>query len=1186
MRCSNSNPDRCLIVGVGASAGGLPALRGLLGQLPTDAPAAFIVVQHLYPQHASVLAELLAKSTALPVEQIRDGTRVASGRVYVIPPNSTLTICNHVLKVHTPREDSFPINCFLESLAADQGAYAVCILLSGEGTDGTIGLRAIKEHGGMAMAQTLESAHNDPLLRSAIATGLVDSILPPEEMWARLQGYKTHLLTRAEGPGLLQAPQLTSIHDLLFRRSGHDFSLYKESTLLRRLERRMNLAHAHTGEQYIALLQREPAEIDALVRDLLVGVTEFFRDPDSFDYLSRYVIPQLFAGKASDDEVRAWVVGCASGEEAYSLAILLHEHQLTLSSPPKIRVFATDIDELRLARARRAAYPESIRDKVSADRLERFFTHTHGSYQVRREIREQCVFANHNVLQDAPFSRLDLIACRNVMIYLQADLQRKITPMFHFALRPEGFLFMGTAENVIGNRRYFWPVHSRYSVFRRTDVPSRLRVPIIVPPRNSTNPADLGRKPAMDLQQTTQRYQPACIVVSEAGEMISITGPAERYLDGQAGMLPGGNVFDAFTPSLRASLRVLLRRTVQSRERSAALNIGVLEAGGESRIHAVIEPVDVDGGERVYMLVLQEPVTGTTPATQIPPPLAGKGNHADHDGQDVVARLQGDLRSSQEQLQVAVEELSASQEHLRAVREEYQSSKEELEASREELQSYNEELQTLNCELNGKVTELDQAHNDIKNLLDSTRIATVFLTRDLRIRSFTPSAQRLFPLATSDIGRPITDLAALFEAPWLVDEIAAVLESESERHRDVRTSGDAQFRLAMLPYHANSSEVDGIVLTFNDVTELQETRQKAEQARVYAEDIVNTIRESLLVLDQDLRVVSANDAFYRSFGLRPEAAAGSLLWNVSNGMWDSPALRELLCDLLPSNTAMEDFLVKFESKEGGGRSFLLNARRVDHLELILLAMEDVTERQHTADKLREANARLTNFSYAMSHDLQEPLRMTISFSQLLARDYGSQLDVRANQYIEYAVQGAMQMESLLKGLREYWAAQNCASDDAAATEVRFTDANRAVADAIRLLSLSVAERGAVVNYDHLPTVAFDEISLTLLFQNLISNAIKYSREGEPPRIDISAERSGDAWRFAVRDNGIGIEAEYLEVIFQPFKRLHGPEIPGTGLGLTNARSLVDACGGTLMVESIHGQGSTFYFTIPEPKVSA
>src|SRR5579862_3039476 len=541
-----------LIVALGASAGGLEPLETFFRHMPPDAGFAFVIVQHLAPDHPTALPELLARHTAMPVEEAKNRTQVVPDHVYVIPPNATLTIQEGVLRVTPPAEARgvrTPIDAFFGSLADDRSENAVCIMLSGTGTDGTLGLRAIKEHGGMALAQSLESAKYDSILRSAISTGLVDHVLPVEEMPGRIQEYAAHLVS-FNGNGKAQSireqlgAHMGKIHAILRRRIGHDFSQYKESTVARRLERRMKALQIETVEQYVEQLTRLPEEADRLFNDLLIGVTHFFRDPDAFESLRQNVIPKLFAGKGSADQVRACVVGCATGEEAYSICILLREYATAWANPPKIQVFATDIDEQALSFARKGRYPESIAEHVSADRLQRFFTKEENAWQVNRELREVCLFSNHSFIKDPPFSRLDLISCRNVMIYLGQELQQKIITLFHYALRSGGFLFLGPAKTAISQRELFETVDKKHRIFQRKESLPR---PAVAFPLADIDRPKLpgGAMPESDDRELPkrlervilQRYRPACVAVKENGDAVFISGRLGRYLELPTGSL-------------------------------------------------------------------------------------------------------------------------------------------------------------------------------------------------------------------------------------------------------------------------------------------------------------------------------------------------------------------------------------------------------------------------------------------------------------------------------------------------------------------------------------------------------------------------------------------------------------------------------------------------------------------------
>jgi two-component system CheB/CheR fusion protein len=1167
------SPQEFLIVAIGASAGGLEPLEKFFTHMPADAGMAFAVVQHLAPDHESALAQLLGKYTRMPVEQVQDHTRVGPDHVYIIPPNATLTINDGVLELAAPaqpRGQRTPIDSFFSSLAHDRGQNAVCIMLSGTGSDGTRGLKAIKEYGGMAIAQTLESARYDAILRSAIGTGLVDHILPVEQMPAKLIEYAAHLASIDGGSQGVRdqiGAHIGKIHRLIKRRAGHDFSQYKEGTIARRLERRMRALQIETVPQYIGVLENRPEEADQLFNDLLIGVTQFFRDPEAFECLAREVVPQLFEGKDSDGQVRVCVVGCASGEEAYSIAILLCEYAATIMSAPKIQIFATDIDERGLETARKGRYPESIAEHISAARLERFFVKQDSAYQVKREVRERCIFSNHSFIKDPPFSRLDLISCRNVMIYVSADLQQKMVPLFHYALRRGGYLFLGPSENVTAHGELFRPIDKKYRIFQRKESLPRpvVQFPLAdiahPPARDDGKPPEEERNLTKRLERLIlQRFRPACVAAKENGDSVYFSGPIYRYLEQPTGG-PDTNVMNMARQGLRGPLRSLLHRAATSHEK-AETRVS-LEA---AQVHVTVEPLAEFRDAPLFMITFEETNTGPSLPAQAFAPGA----------EETIRNLENELRSAQEHSQTAREELETTNEELQSANEEYQSTNEELETSKEELQSFNEELETVNAELNRKVGELDGANSDLQNLLNSTQIATIFLDLELHIKNFTPAAGAVFRLIPGDIGRPITDLAAHFVERDLEQDIREVLRTLEARERQLNAPRGQSYQMRILPYRTVNNAIEGVVVTFLDVSKIRAAERQALAAQAYAESIVETVREPLIVLDSGLRVKSANKAFYQTFQVLEESTVGKIVDELGDRQWDIPELRRLLTEILPLKRSVRDYLVEHDFQSVGHRVMLLNARQIDgqnaDASLILLSIDDITE---TREELLRLNADLKHIAYATSHDLQEPLRMVVSYTQLLAREYKGKLDAQADQFIAYAVNGARRMESLLRNLREYWSVNEHWKEHPTPVEC-----NAALDKAVANLDRALQDSRARITRETLPVVMAEETPLVLLFQNLVGNAIKYRRTGEAPEIHISAQRNDGMWRFSIRDNGIGIDPQYLDTIFVPFKRLHGPEeYSGSGLGLAICKKIVEHAGGHLWAES-GGRGATFHFTIP------
>jgi two-component system, chemotaxis family, CheB/CheR fusion protein len=876
----------CPVVGMGASAGGLEAFRAFFERMPADTGMVFVIVQHLDPQHDTLMPELLARHTSMPVSLVTRDTPLTSNAIFVLPPHFTLTVDDCVLRVSRPdrtRGRRAPIDSFFRSLAEDQGDDAVGVVFSGTGTDGALGLKAIKEHGGMTLVQAPSSARYDSMPRAAIVSGAAEHVLPVEEMPAHLIEHVRRLTTLRGGDGIEGPRQeveslLGKIAMLLRNKTGHDFSRYKRSTLVRRIRRRLIERQAGSAMEYLETLQREPHEIDQLFRDLLIGVTDFFRDPESFAVLARKVMPKLFETKEADSQVRVWVPGCATGEEAYSLAILLREHALRLPEPPHILVFATDIDAQALETARQAWYPERIAEQVSPERLERFFVRHGNLYQVSKEIRELCLFSSHNVITDPPFSRLDLISCRNLLIYLESDLQKKLIPLFHYALRSGGFLFLGPSESVAGWPDLYRTIDKRHRVYQCKDVV--LRPPVSFPlterfrfsvprPFNESPPAANGEQGVARAFERVllENYSPACVLVNERGEVLYFSPRTGKYLEPPGGT-PTLRVLELARQGLRLDLRTALHKAMTSRAAVTHENVTFESDGAVHRVDLTARPMFELGEDAgLFMIVFQERERSGA-GTFVPEPAEGREAPAEASG--VIRRLESELRITKDHLQATLEELESSNEELissneelLSINEELQSANEELQTSKEELQSVNEELETINTELKKKVEELDGLNSDLVNLFQSTRIATVFMDRDLRIKKFTPAATEVFRLIEEDVGRSIADIAPRFAADGLITDIKAVLRTLAAREWQVRLiDEDAWYILRILPYRTLDNVIDGVVLTFVDITELRRAQEQRDQlAR-----IVESSQDAILSKTLDGVVTSWNAGAERMYG--------------------------------------------------------------------------------------------------------------------------------------------------------------------------------------------------------------------------------------------------------------------------------------------------------------------------------
>ena len=894
------------IVGIGASAGGVEALEAFFKAMPRENGMAFVVVTHLDPNRESMMAEILGRATRMPVVNARDGEPVEARHVYVLPSGAILTIREGRLRLRrigTVDRERTPIDLFFSSLAEDQAEHAIGMVLSGGGHDGTLGLKAIKEHGGLTIAQgsNVSRPRFSEMPANAVAAGFVDLSLPVEEIPGRLLAY-----VRNWGAFDPEQPSdaLSKIYALLRSRTGHDFSHYKDRTFLRRVQRRMQVLQTAELDDYVQRLQKEPDEVSALFRDLLIGVTNFFRDLAPFRALETLIIPKLFEGKGADDEVRVWVPGCATGEEAYSIAILLREQMDGLHAVPKVQIFATDIDDPALALARRARYPANLVKEISPERLKRFFVSQAGSYQLVKELREMCIFSTHSVIRDPPFSRLDLISCRNLLIYLKPELQRRVIPLFHYALGQGGYLFLGPSENVSPFTDLFLPTDRKNRIFQRRDLGTRPSLPLeqFLPYGDQGGSAattqsplwrrsDLLRKVANTI---LEHFAPTHVIVDEAGQVLFFSTGTGKYLQAAAGP-PNRDVVAMARPGLRADLRAALHQAKQSGRRATRDRVAVQINGGIQMISLAVEPI-TEGNETVYGVVFID----ATPIRA--PDEKGSADHVAGES-PAVQQLEVELQETKERLQSTIEELEtaneefrSSNEELLSVNEELQSSNEELETSKEELQSVNEELQTVNAELNNKIEELDRANSDLHNLFESTEIPTIFLDRNLVIRTFTPPVAKIFNLIPGDRGRPLTDIVSRIDYPDLESDIRAVFDRGEAIERSASlASGKVHYLSRVAPYRGSDNVIDGVVVTFVDVTNIV----AAEEQKALAAELSHRVKNSFAVVSSIAeRTLEEGESKNRFISrLHARGRSHDLLSRVG---WTEVSLRDLiLAELAP-----------------------------------------------------------------------------------------------------------------------------------------------------------------------------------------------------------------------------------------------------------------------------------------------
>ena len=965
-----------LIAGIGGSAGSIPAFRNFFRNVPADSGMAYVVILHLSPEHESHLAEVLQTSASIPVTQVVDSVHVVPNHVYVIPPNRSLAMHDGMLvasAVTSFEERRAPIDIFFRTLADNHDSRAVCVVLSGSGSDGSMGLRRVKEYNGLVLVQDPDEAEFDEMPRSSIATGLVDFVLPTGEMPDRIVRYRDGI--RAT-PLPLAAPAedeeraLTEIFTLLRVRTAHDFTNYKRPTVLRRLQRRLVVHELTKLSDYVEVLRGMSGEAEALLRELLISVTNFFRDPPVWKKVEETVIPALFRGKTSEDHVRVWVAGCATGEEAYSMAMLLAEAAGSMAAPPEVQVFATDLDEDAIAKARTGSYSNVEIADVPPDRLRRYFQKEQpDSYRVRRELREMVLFAPHNLIKDPPFSHLGFVSCRNVLIYFNRTAQDRTMEVLHFALEPGGYLLLGSAETAEGSS-LFATVDKEHHLFQSRGVPRvlALRPPSLLSGVERRDPAAAtdarvtdprGRLGPIELhQRLLEEYGPPSLIIDETNSIVHLSERAGRYIQMGAGEA-SLNLLQLARPELRIPLRTALFQAAQKRSTVSIRGIAVRTGEGDAVIDLIVRPALREGETpRGYFLVLFEeagqPVDVNARAANVEP--------SPHLAEDELVRIRSQMRTTVEQYEVQAEEAKAANEELQAINEELRSTAEELETSQEELQSVNEELQTVNQELKVKIDEITHANDDMRNLMSSTEIGTIFVDRSMRVKLFTPRARDIFNLLPADVGRPLGDITSNLLIGSLLTDADAVLERLQTIEREVQTRDGAWHLMRLLPYRTADDRIDGVVITFVNITQ----RRMAEEALRESEErhriIVESARDyAIVTTDVDARITSWSPGAEAIFGW---TAAEIVMQPIAITFTPEDVLAAVpekeLATARQRGSAPD---VRWHLRKDGTRVFIDGTMRVmtgpdGVVRGYVKIGQDVTERRETEEALRSSRARV------------------------------------------------------------------------------------------------------------------------------------------------------------------------------------------------------------------------------------
>jgi len=835
------------VVGVGASAGGLEALEQFFSGVPLNSGMAFVVIQHLAPDRHGMLPELLQRFTPMVVKQAGNRMKIMPDSVYVIPPNKDISILHdklHLLDPVAPHGLRLPIDSFLRALAADRREQSVGVILSGMGSDGTLGLQAIKEQGGLSLAQEPATAKFDAMPRSVIDAGLADIIAPARDLPNRIVAFLGQVPALS---GELSAPETPAKNSafekiciLLRSRTGHDFSRYKKSTVYRRIERRMGIHQLPRIADYVSFLQENPQEIDLLFKELLIGVTHFFRDPAAWVYLQEEVLPAIISSNPADGTLRAWVAGCSTGEEAYSLAIAAKEviQGLKLQGSITLQIFATDLDPDAIAKARRGYYPANIAADVSRERLARFFSEDGDGYRVSKDIREMVVFAPHNVAMDPPFTKLDILTCRNLLIYFGPELQKELLPLFHYSLKPGGVLFLGSAESIGGFSDLFTPLEKKARLYRREPIPLRI-LDVSFPTRHFPDPDNTSAAPLSHMspqnlqtladQLLLQKFSPAAVLVNGEGDILFINGRTGKYLEPAAGKA-NWNIHAMARDGLRKELMIALPKALRSSEPVVAHGVEIGTNGGTQLVDLTVYPLqEPDALRGMAMIVFADVAAPKVEQVTRGGKLATNARIVELE--NALHQSSEEIQTIREEMQSSHEELKSANEELQSTNEELQSTNEELTTSKEEMQSLNEELQTVNAELQSKLDELSATNNDMKNLLNSTDIATVFLDDRLHVRRFTNQATRIFKLIPGDVGRPLSDIVNDLDYPELQKDAQEVLQTLVFSEKQVTSRDDRWYIVKILPYRTLENVIDGVVITFIDISEAKHLEAELRKVR-------------------------------------------------------------------------------------------------------------------------------------------------------------------------------------------------------------------------------------------------------------------------------------------------------------------------------------------------------------------
>jgi two-component system CheB/CheR fusion protein len=1172
------------IVGIGASAGGLEALEQFFSNMPPDSGIAFVIVQHLDPTAHSSMPEILSRFTKMPAEVASNGLKVEPNSIYLIPPGKSMSIQTGMLYLQEPVQPpalKLPIDFFFRSLSKEKGPEAVCIILSGTGSDGTLGLEAIKQEQGTVFVQEPESAKYDGMPRSAIETGLADFVLKPDQMPEKLIQFLKHSAINGAKFGATAkeaAEPLQRVFAILRTNTGHDFSRYKAATVRRRLQRRMSVNQINDISGYARFLEGNENEVKALQKDMLISVTSFFRDPGAFKAL-KVQLKGLLKNKTQSTALRVWVAGCATGEEVYSVAIVIAECMDELTKRLPVQLYGTDIDMDALYIARAGKYLANIVADVSPERLKRFFVKGENTYSVKKEIREMVIFAPQDFIKDPPFSRMDLICCRNLLIYIENDVQSRLFPLFNYALKPGGILFLGTSETIGESKDLFTVLDRKWKIFQRREVvmeADRLKFPAVFAPSSNKPIGEPVRGvaetkiPALTEKIFLDNYAPTFAVIDMNYRLVYVRGRTGKYLEIASGQ-PSLSILEMAREGLRAELASAIYQATSEKKNIIRERVRVKYNDGFQAVNITVAPLTEPGIPPGCLMIVFQELELTAGATKANPPVRGRKR---------LTELEAELNLTRENLQAMVEELEATNEELKSANEELQSnneelqsSNEELDSSREELQSLNEELTTLNAELHDKNELVSKTNDDLNNFVNRTDIAIILLDDGLKIRSCTPATSDIFNIRKIDSGRPIDEITSRLVYDKMVDDAHEVIRTLQPKEVEVQRKDGYWFNMRISPYRTAQNVINGLVVSFLDINEQKKATALLRETTDYLDNLFNYASAPITVWNSDLKITRFNNAFAQLTGRNSDEMLGKTVDILIPPDKRANALKEINRTTVEGQR-WEAVEIPIHHADGSIRTVLWNSATIfdtnGKTPIATIAQgQDITDRKKI-EQLKD------EFIGMVSHELRTPLTVITGAIQTALDKRISREDLR--ELLTEALSSSEALAAILDNLLELSRHQA----GRLTLDKKLTNLSEIVRNTVDKIHRQNPERKAIVDISNkIPPLLVDPVRLERIIYNLVENAFKYSAEGTEVRV-FTRQEKGDLV-VGVSDHGGGLSTQEQKKLFGPFERLGISNKKGIGLGLMVCKCLVEAHGGRIWVESKRGEGSTFLFTIPQNK---